>query len=84
MVMEKTHKLTLHNDEENSYQYVIACLIRFCKHDPIQAEQCAIITHNAKSCDITSGCYAEMEVVKENLQEMGLKVSMDSYAGDMY
>ena len=84
MVMEKTHKIVLHNDDTNSYEYVIACLIRFCKHEPIQAEQCATITHNNKSCDIKSGCYAEMEAVKENLEEMGLKVSMDSYAGDMY
>jgi ATP-dependent Clp protease adaptor protein ClpS len=84
MVMEKTHKLTLHNDNENSFEYVIVCLIRFCKHEPLQAEQCAMIVHNNESCDISSGCYAEMELVKENLEEMGLKVSMDSYESSLY
>lgn len=84
MVMEKTHKLTLHNDNENSFEYVIACLIRFCKHEPLQAEQCAMIVHNNENCHISSGCYAEMELVKENLEEMGLKVSMDSYESSLY
>ena len=84
MVLEKTHKLVLHNDDVNSYQYVIACLIRYCKHDPIQAEQCAIIVHNNESCDITSGCYAEMEHIKDELQELGLKVSMDSLESHLY
>lgn len=84
MVMEKTHKITLHNDETNSFEYVIACLIRFCKHDPIQAEQCAMIVHNNENCDVKSGCYAEMETVKESLEEMGLVVSMDSYESNLY
>lgn len=84
MVLEKTHKITLHNDEHNSYQYVIACLIKFCKHDPIQAEQCAVITNNNKQCDIKLGCYVEMEQLKENLEEMGLIVSMDSLESSLY
>ena len=46
----KTHKLTVYNDDVNSYEYIMACLIRFCKHDPIQAEQCAIIAHNTGKC----------------------------------
>ena len=39
----KTHKIVLHNDNQHDFLYVIACLIRFCKHDAHQAEQCALI-----------------------------------------
>lgn len=51
----KTHKLVLYNDSVNDYGYIMACLIRFCKHEPIQAEQCAIIAHNVGQCSVKSG-----------------------------
>ena len=39
-------QLRLKNDNKNSYDYVMAVLIKVCYHELIQAEQCAIITHN--------------------------------------
>ena len=35
----KTHKVTLYNDDVLGFEYVTACLIKVCKHTPIQAEQ---------------------------------------------
>ena len=50
----KTHKLVLYNDHTNDFLYVTACLIRYCNHEPTQAEQCAIIAHNSGKCSVKS------------------------------
>lgn len=76
MVLEKTHRLILLNDEVNNFDYVIACLIRFCKHDPIQAEQCALLTDKKGKCDITSGTMDNMFATMTMLQEMGLIIEL--------
>ena len=52
MVLEKTHKITLYNDSKHDFLYVIACLIKFCKHSPDQAEQCAVIVDGKGEYDI--------------------------------
>ena len=37
--------LILYNDDVNSFEHVIACLIDICGHSSHQAEQCAMIVH---------------------------------------
>lgn len=79
-----THKLILHNDDRNSFVYVMACLIRFCEHEPLQAEQCALIVHNSGECSIKSGSYIDILEVSENLSKLDLKVSIKEHEGNMY
>ena len=84
MVLEKTHTLVLHNDEENDFLYVMTALIRFCDHERDQAEQCAIITHNVGKCAVKSGNYLDIHELRSNLDEIGLKVEIEDYAGDLH
>ena len=84
MVLEKTHKLILHNDSENSYLYVMACLVKVCGHDSVTAEQCALITHNVGKCQIKSGDFLNMFEMKEELLELSLKVELEDYVSGMY
>jgi ATP-dependent Clp protease adaptor protein ClpS len=84
MVLEKTHKLVLHNDSENDFLYVMALLIRYCGHERDQAEQCALITHNAGRCDIKSGNFMDMLELHSNLNGLSLKVELEEYEGSMY
>ncbi len=49
------HILVLLNDDYNSFEHVIESLVEVCGHDPVQAEQCALITHHRGSCEIKSG-----------------------------
>jgi ATP-dependent Clp protease adaptor protein ClpS len=76
MELIKDYKLILINDDVNNYDYVIACLIRFCKHDIIQAEQCALITDKVGKCHITSGSMDDMFTTMTTLQELGLKIEL--------
>lgn len=69
--------LVLHNDEVNTFTYVIACLIEVCEHDQQQAEQCALITHFKGSCDIKKGAELLLEEMREELQQKGLTVTIE-------
>ena len=85
MVLEKTHKLILFNDDENDYLLVIACLMRFCDHASDQAEQCAFIAHNTGKCQIYSGQFIDMLEVCTSLKAIGLKVEIEEYVkSDMH
>jgi ATP-dependent Clp protease adaptor protein ClpS len=71
---EKT--LLLINDEYNSFDHVIECLIKYCKHSLEQAEQCAILTHYKGKCEIKRGTINQLQDVYFALLESGLSVKM--------
>jgi ATP-dependent Clp protease adaptor protein ClpS len=79
-----THKLILYNDEHNSFLYVMACLIRYCKHEPLQAEQCALLVHLNGNCSVKSGDFIELSELSENLSNLDLNVSIEEYESNMY
>ena len=64
----KTHKVVIYNDTVNSYDYVTACLIRMCKHEVTQAEQCANIVHFNGKCDVKYGDYETISEMKNLLK----------------
>ena len=59
--------IVLYNDDHNTFDHVIDCLMRYCKHDPIQAEQCAVLVHFKGKCTVKSGSYDELEPVCTSL-----------------
>lgn len=81
---EKTHKLVLLDDSENTILYIIACLISSCDHARDQAEQCAIITHNKGRCDIKSGDIMSMIELKGKLEELGINTEIEEYESYMH
>ena len=75
---EKISSLILINDNYNSFDYVIDCLTALCDHDIIQAEQCALITHNNGRCKIMSSTKSELDPIREDLVLYGLNVDIIS------
>ncbi|MBR8537951.1 ATP-dependent Clp protease adaptor ClpS [Carboxylicivirga mesophila] len=69
--------LTLHNDDINSFDHVIDVLCEVCQHDAIQAEQCAFLTHYTGSCQIKLGNMDDLILLKEQLSEQRLLVTID-------
>ena len=47
-----------------------------CDHEPIQAEQCALLTHYKGSCEVLIGKYTDLELVKDDLALYGLNVEI--------
>lgn len=80
----KTHKLVLYNDDSHDFLYVIACLIRYCEHEPLQAEQCALITHNVGKCTVKSGDFLDLFELKSNFEELDLKTEIEAYESYMH
>jgi|TARA_R100001463_G_scaffold106123_1_gene160700 ATP-dependent Clp protease adaptor protein ClpS len=80
----KTHKITLYNDDELSFRYIIACLIEICGHTPIQAEQCALIAHNKGHIDVASGSFDKMYEILETLDHVNIEASIEQYESNLY
>ena len=70
--------LVLHNDNINTFDYVMESLVEVCDHSMTQAEQCATITHYKGKCDIRSGTLKEMKELRYQLISRGLKASVDN------
>jgi len=75
--LRKNRKLILYNDDVNTFDYVIDCLIEVCGHDIVQAEQCAFIAHYKGKCDVKNGDYKALKTLKDHLVDKGLKATID-------
>jgi ATP-dependent Clp protease adaptor protein ClpS len=69
-------KLILYNDDHNSSLKVIASLIRYCEHNPHQADQCTLITHNVGQCEIKNGDFMELLDIKNKLETLNITVEL--------
>jgi len=70
------YQLVLKNDDKNSFQHVITCLMEICNHNYYQAGQCANIVHNNGQCCVYVGWKDEVEEVYELMQAEGLKLEL--------
>lgn len=68
--------LILHNDDVNTFEHVIDCLVKIVNHEPFQAEQCAYLTHYKGKCDIKKGRESELRNMRKQLSENKLTVSI--------
>ena len=69
--------LILHNDDFNTFEFVIECLVTICEHDDLQAEQCAFLTHYKGKCEIKKGKFELLKAMKDTLVEKGLNVTIE-------
>ena len=70
------YQLVLKNDDKNSFQHVITCLMEICNHNYYQAGQCANIVHTNGQCCVYVGWKDEVEEVYELMQAAGLKLEI--------
>ncbi len=68
--------LIVYNDDVNTFDHVILCLIAICGHTSHQAEQCAMIVHNSGKCKVKSGGLDEMIKMAEKLIDNDLTVEV--------
>lgn len=71
-------KLYLHNDDKNTFDWVIKSLIEVCKHTPEQANQCSLIIHYKGLCAVKENLEEEkLQVMKKELQIRGLSATVE-------
>jgi ATP-dependent Clp protease adaptor protein ClpS len=69
--------LILFNDDVNTFEHVIKALVEICGHDPVQAEQCALIVHFKGKCDVKSGPVEVLNTMSRSLNLKGLNSKVD-------
>ena len=70
--------LILWNDDTNSFDHVITCLIDICNHTIEQATQCSYIVHHNGKCDIKKGEFEELYHMKKLLNDRQLSVTLEN------
>ena len=69
--------LILWNDDVNSFDHVISCLIDICDHTFEQATQCAYLVHTKGKSDIKKGEFDELHLMKQLLTDRYLSVTLE-------
>lgn len=75
--LKVVHRLILWNDDVNSFDHVIHCLMKYLDYSENQAEKIAWTVHSEGKCAVLEGSFTEMEVYRKILQQEGLTVTVD-------
>jgi ATP-dependent Clp protease adaptor protein ClpS len=70
-------RLIVHNDDHNTFDWVIKCLVEVCDHNPAQAEQISIIVHFKGKATVKTGPKSELQPMKDALIERGLSATIE-------
>lgn len=73
---EKKHEIVLHNDDVNTFDYVIDSLVSVCDHTLEQAEQCSVLVHYKGKCTVKTGQYKDLEPRCSKLLQLGLSAEI--------
>lgn len=69
--------LIVYNDDVNSFDHVIDSLVKVCRHDSIQAEQCTHIIHYKGKCQVKRGVYSKLEPMCTALLDRGISAVIE-------
>lgn len=70
--------IMLYNDDFNTFDWVIENLIKYCNHNKIQAEQCALIVHTKGKHAVKYGELTELAPICQTLADCGLSVKLEN------
>ncbi len=73
----RENSLVLHNDEVNTFDFVIECLIDVCEHTTEQAEQCTYLIHYKGKCDVKNGSFDLLRPLRNALVDKGLSATIE-------
>ncbi|MEI6865185.1 ATP-dependent Clp protease adaptor ClpS [Flavicella sp.] len=75
-LLASKHEIILHNDDVNTFDFVIESLISVCEHTLEQAEQCTVLVHYKGKCAVKTGEFDELKSICAKLQELGLSAEL--------
>ena len=76
-LLDTSKSIVLYNDEVNSFEHVIDCLVKYCRHAETQAHQCALIVHTKGKYAVKNGDLDTLKPIKEALCENGLTATIE-------
>ncbi|WP_313807645.1 ATP-dependent Clp protease adaptor ClpS [Flavobacterium sp.] len=75
-LLSNNYEIILFNDDVNTFDHVIDTLIDVCNHEPLQAEQCALLVHYTGKCGVKTGSFKELEPQCTALLDAGLSAEI--------
>jgi len=71
------NSLILHNDNINTFEWVIKTLVEVCKHTLQQAEQCAYIIHYKGKYAVKHGNLELLKPLKDEITDRGIGATIE-------
>ena len=71
------NKLIVHNDEVNTFDWVIQTLVEVCKHTVEQAEQCSYIIHHKGKYAVKHGIWDTLKPMKDAITDRGINATIE-------
>ena len=68
----------VHNDDYNTFDHVIDCLVKICKMSKEKATECSLIIHYKGKCVVAEGSDEYLKKIKLKLRWEGLTVTMEN------
>ncbi|MBI1287712.1 MAG: ATP-dependent Clp protease adaptor ClpS [Flavobacteriales bacterium] len=69
--------LVIHNDDFNTFDFVIETLIEVCRHEPLQAEQCTFIIHYSGKCGVKTDMFSKLQPMWAEMINRGLTATIE-------
>lgn len=75
---EYSHQLVVHNDDVNTFEWVIESLMIVCNHTMEQATQCSMFIHFKGKYAVQHGDEVTLIPMKDALHDRGISASVES------
>jgi len=72
------YKLIVWNDEVNTFDHVINCLMKYCGHLSEQAQQCTLTIHYKGKCEVKRGETMLLINIWNHLTENNISTTLES------
>jgi ATP-dependent Clp protease adaptor protein ClpS len=69
--------LIVHNDEVNTFDWVIDSLMDICQHSEEQAEQCTLLIHFKGKASVKNGTFEKLQPLKVSLSDRGINATIE-------
>ncbi len=73
------YEVIIHNDNVNTFDHVIDCLMDICGHNNLQAQQCALITHTRGKCSVFVDNHDTCMEISKLLTGEDIKTSVNKF-----
>lgn len=77
LLEKKQESIVVYNDDINTFEHVIYCLVKYCNHGTEQAEQCAMLIHNKGRYAVKSGTIDKLIPIYAALTENQLSAKIE-------
>ena len=72
-----TSRLIIHNDDHNTFEWVIQALVEICLHTIEQAEQCSYIIHSKGKYAVKHGSMERLKPMKDAISDRGINATIE-------